>query len=149
MNTVNPFAETVAEAEDLLTALMNAGERLAQAIATERIARARAQDAKETLGAAEAELVLEAEALSQAGEGPLASIKAKTSKAYDYAVQTMLRSARQGDLARIAREADGLTIAADQAAIELQQAQTMFTATKYAAELKAAILTASAAPYRI
>lgn len=140
MNT-NPYLDTIAEAEDLLTSLHDAAKRLQTAIAAERITRSRAQDAKETLAAAEAEIVVEAETLAQAGEGPLAKI-AKTSKAYQYALDNMLHQARQTNLNHLYRDANRAIIEADNAAIELAQAQAMFSAMKHAAELKAAILKA-------
>ncbi len=141
----NPYAETIREAEDLLTSLQDAAKRLSTAIAAERIIKSRAQDAKETLAAAEAEIVVEAEALAAAGEGPLVTdgkAIAKTSKAYQYALDNMLYQARQGALSHLYRDANRAAIEADNAAIELAQAQTFFTALKYSAELKAAVLRA-------
>lgn|SRR5690606_28911139 len=140
MNT-NPYLDTIQEAEDLLTSLHDAAKRLEAAIAADRITRSRAQDAKETLAAAEAEIVVEAETLAQAGEGPLAKI-AKTSKAYTYALDNLLHQARQTNLSHLYRDANRAAIEADNAAIELAQAQAMFSAMKHAAELKAAILKA-------
>lgn len=138
----NPYIETIQEAEDLLTSLQDAAKRLSTAIAAERIIKSRAQDAKETLAAAEAELIYEEEMLAQAGEGSLKGI-AKTSKTYGYALDHLLNTARQTTLNHLYRDANRLAVEADNAAIELAQAQTFFVALKYGAELKAAILKAT------
>lgn len=144
--TTNPLNTTIGEAEELITNLHDAARRLQNAIQLERVARARAQDAKETLSASEAELIHEATLLAQAKEGPLSGI-ATTSKAYGYAIEKLLSEARQTNLSALYHDANRLAIEADNAAIELEQAKVQFSACKHVADLKAAILSGMTGRY--
>lgn len=138
----HPLAALLAQATQLLDELHRAAARVENALAVEAIARARAKDAQETLDAAEAELVLEAVVLADAGDGALKGI-AKTSKAYTYAIDNLLAQARAGALAHLADDARRLKIAADGAKSELDQAQARFSAVKHAADLAGNILRAA------
>lgn len=142
----NPLLATIDASEDLLVSLDNAARRLERAIAADAIAKAAATDAKETLAAQEAETVVELAALSDAGEGPLTGI-AKTSKAWQYALDKALADARRGELRQAAAIADQASVTAMNANIELQAAQTQFRACLAAAELRTAILTGRTKSY--
>lgn len=139
--TTNPLAQAIEESEEVIDSLRKAADRLSHAIQMAAVAKARAQDAKESLSAAEAELVYEAQMLAQAKEGPLAGL-ATSSKGYSYALDKLLSEARQAGLSGLYNEANRYAIEADRAAIELQQAQTMFSALKHIADLKGSILRA-------
>lgn len=137
----NPLLQTISAGEDLLVSLDNAARRLERAIADDAIAKAAASDAKESLGAQEAEYVVELTTLADAGEGPLQGI-AKTSKAYAYALDNALAVARRNGngLSEHARNAERAAVNAMNASIALQQAQAQFRACIAAAELRTAIL---------
>lgn len=136
----NPLLDTIEASDDLLKRLDDACFKLQQAIAVERNARARSQDAKETLEAAEAGLAAEWDMSGQAGEGPLAS-KARTSKAYDLALKAALyQERRTGTLRDLARDADRLSIEAMNASITLDQCQAQFKGCIAAADLTRAVL---------
>lgn len=136
----NPLLAAIEAGEDLLVSLDNAVRRLERAIAADAIAKAAATDAKETLAAQEAETVVELAALADAGEGPLTGI-ARTSKAWQYALDKALADARRGELRQAAAIADQASVTAMNANIELQAAQTQFRGCLAAAELRTAILT--------
>lgn len=145
MNFSNPFGVVIDDAENILTALGSAARRLEAAIENEAIARAQARDAAETLAAAVDEAVLVEVMLAQSKEGPLAGI-ATTSDAYKVAFRARVQAHTTGpELAHLHGDANRLRIAADNAKIELDQAQVQFAACKHAADLKAQILRASIA----
>lgn len=145
--TIHPFQTTIDEAEELIQRLNEAAHRLSVAIEEEKVSRAIAQDARESLEAAEAEIITENVMFAQAGEGPLAGI-AKTSKAYQYAIDNMLAGARAGALAGLYHDKNRYALAYQNAQIELERAQVHFSACKRAADLKAAILNGHSHGYR-
>lgn len=138
----SPLVATIEQAEDLLTNLRDSAALLQEAIERDAVARARAKDAAETLDAAEAELVTEAVALADLGDGALKGL-ARTSKAFQYAVDNLLHTARQTTLAHLYRDTQRLRLEADNARMALDRAQVHFTALRYACDLKAQILKAA------
>lgn len=136
----NPLIKSIEEADELLKRLDDACFRLQQAIADERNARARSQDAKEALEAAEAEIAAEWDVLGQGDAGPLAN-KARTSKAYDLALKAALYQERtNGSLRDLARDANRLSVEAMNASIIHEQCQAQFKGCIAAAELTRAVL---------
>jgi hypothetical protein len=135
----NPLLGTIEASEELLTTLDNAAQRLERALAAAAIAKAAERDAKETLAMHEAEHVVEWTGLAEVGEGPLVGV-AKTSKAYQYALDNALAAARRNGLKQAAAVAYQASVTAMNAEIELQSAQTQFRACLAAADLRTAIL---------
>lgn len=76
------------------------------------------------------------------GEGQLKGI-AKTSKAYQCAINAVVARTRADQFASEHADARRLRIAADNARMELDKAQTLYSAIKHAVDLKAMILRAS------
>lgn len=140
---VNPLNPTLEEAEQLLEELRQAADTLAGAVELEAVARARAKDAAETLDAAVNDILLTDILLADtAKEGALAGI-AKTSKAYDIALNARRAALCGGQLAHLAGDAARLRMEADGARMTLDKAQAQFSAVKHACDLKAMILRAS------
>lgn len=130
---------TIHEGENIISALYADAAALCEAVEADVTARRMLKEAETDLTAIEAGIVAEANIAAQAKEGPLAGI-ATTSKAYTAAVEVLLgQSARRHNVRMIVAR---LQTDADNAAIAREQASIRFSATKHAAELKAAIIRA-------
>lgn len=138
----HPLQHDISIAQDMIDALTTAAETLADAIASEKYARQAAQEAKNALAAAEAELIADEVVASLAGEGALAGI-ARTSKAYDAALDALKVRGYRNGLAACAMEATDAQRVAVNASIAFDQATVRFSALRHASELQAAILRAA------
>ena len=136
---------TIQEGEDIITALHTAAADLCNAVESETVLRRMLKEAEADLTAAEGEMVTEANIAAQGKEGPLSGI-ATTSKAYTYALESLLANARNNGHAvgGAYRQVQRLRVDADNAAVAKEQASIRFSATKHAADLKAAIIRAIA-----
>lgn len=134
----------IRDAEGLVNQLSVSAARLGAAIEEDIMTKRQLTEANKALAAAESEIIMEAEYASQDKTGPLAGI-AKTSKAYGYALDTLLSQERANGSAvgYHAKEVRRLEVAADNAAIEREQAAVQFSAVRHAADLMAAILKAA------
>ena len=134
----------IQDAQGILDQLPAAAARLGAAIEDDIMTKRQLSEANKALASAEAEVVMEAEYASQDKAGPLAGV-AKTSKAYGYALDTLLTKERANGSAigYAAKELRRLEAVADNAAIEREQATVQFSAVRHAADLMAAILKAA------
>lgn len=140
----NPLATTINDAENIIAQLRTASDELAYAIAEAATWQSRCREAQDLYDAAETEHLAEVILLAQVKEGPLAGI-ATSSKAYDLVLTNLKNSLRHpsGQLATLWRNVDTVRRNTDSAKVQLEQAQTRFTALRRVAELKANILKAS------
>lgn len=136
---------TIHEGENIINALIAAAAELAAAIETETVVRRMLKEAEVDMSSAESEIIAEATVEAQAKEGPLAGI-AVTSKAYSHALEVLLSKHRNNghELGAIWQQVQRLRNDADNASIAREQAAVKFSATKHAADLKAAIIRAMA-----
>lgn len=140
---INPLAETVRQAEQIIADLDGASDELQTCIADERTWFSRMKEAESTYESLEIEITSEAIIAAQIKEGPLANI-ATTSKAYDIALLRVKVDARNGALAQQWRSYNQIKRSYEAAQIDLSRAETRFVALRKIAELKTQILRASA-----
>lgn len=126
------------EAQEIIQRLDAATTRLNVAIAAHTEAQAKLRDAEKLLAAGESEIVFD-EGINP--DGKLKGI-ATTSKMYGHALETLTWRAKQygGPLFDRAVDARHAAAQADAAATELAQAQNLYSALKYMADLKGKIL---------
>lgn len=128
---------------DVLTALEDAAQRLQAALEGDIQAKRLLRDLEAALGAAEAERVAEAVILAKVSkEGPLAAV-AQSSPAFLAARDALIAEAHRGDLADLAAEVAKARREADDAQLERERAAVLFSALKYAANLRTAMLNAA------
>lgn len=141
--TANPLADSIADAERILSDLRAAADRLQTAIADERDAYGRLQDMREMYDGAEAEYMAEyAVDAATAKSGPLAGIPV-SSDGYKFAVTSLRAKLRADLLADMWQDLDARRLQYEQAQSERQQAEADFSALKAMAALKTAVLQAS------
>lgn len=136
----SPYTTTLADAQSIIDRLDDVSQRLCIAIAANNKAQADLRDAQQFLAAGEAEVIFE-EGIK--ADGALKGI-ATTSKLYANALEALVsREKKYGNsLFDRSLEARNAQMAADAAATELAQAQTLFSALKHMADLKGNILAA-------
>lgn len=136
---------TIDEGESIINGLQTAAAELCSAIEAETAIRRMLKEAEADLSAAESEVITEATIAAQGKDGPLAGI-ATTSKAYGYALETLVSQHRNNGhgVGAAWRQVQRLRVDADNAAVLREQSSVRFSAYKHAADLKAAIIRAMA-----
>lgn len=122
--------------------LTKATEELCDAIEQEASAKQVLRDAEAALKGAEAEVVFSAALEAQEKRGPLANL-ATTSKAYTAAIDALTWQASKTTIKPVADSARAARVAMDTASARREQAQAVYTAVKYQAQLYAALLQAT------
>jgi hypothetical protein len=135
--TVRDIQEHVDNALRLLDTLEEAARELTDAIGEEAGVKARYREANDYAKLQDALCVVAAEAESAEKRGPLAGI-AKTSKAYDYALQVVLEEGRKGK--QVFGDVADLRGALEAAEARREQAATKFSAVKAASGLMSHVL---------
>jgi hypothetical protein len=131
----------IGESEELVHQLLAQADELAAAIEAEVTTKRQLRDAEQALSEAEAGYVVEAEMQAQEKKGRLAGI-AKSSAAYKAACETLIAEAHRNGLHGQHAQVTELRQAADSAQIAREQHAARFTALKYVAELRTAMLNA-------
>lgn len=139
---MNPLAETIRDAENIVGQLCSAAEELETFIADERTWFARLREAQDAYESLENEIVSEAVIAAQLKEGPLAGIAA-SSKAYDIVLMRVRLEARNGSLAAQWKVVNERRRSYEAAQIDLMRAEARMKAFLRIAELKNGILRAS------
>lgn len=134
--------QLVEDAQRLLGTLQRTGMELSDAIGEETGVKARYREAADYAKLQDALCVVDAEAAAAEKLGPLAGI-AKTSKAYDYALQVVLDEGRKGK--QLFSDVADLRSEMEQAEARREQAATKFSAAKAASNLMGHILEICAA----
>ena len=132
----------LAECEDILAHLGALSVDLADAIERDIDAKRWVKQADEELAGAEAEIIAEAAIKAKLGdkESPLAGL-AVTSKPYAAALDAIIaQERRDGRLAALWTDAQQYRRLADDAAMQRERLAVRFSATKHAADLRAAML---------
>ena len=136
--------QLLTDCENILTHLEDVTADLVVAIDADILAKRALRDAERLLSDAESELVTDAAMRAKVEKaGPL-SHAAQSSPAYKQAVDAMLADARRGVLANHWTNAERARYAADDAQARREQIATAYSATKHAANLRAAMLNAIA-----
>lgn len=138
----NPLNATIEDAESIIAQLRTASDELEAAIADERQWHSNYRDALEAYETAETEELAEVVVMAQQKEGPLGGI-ATTSKAYDIALTKLKNELRKGILAHLWSKAERIRRSYEQSQVELQQAETRFTALRKICDVKTQVLRAS------
>ena len=121
----------------LLDTLQRASTELSDAIGEEAGVKARYREAADYAKLQDALCVVDAEAAAADKQGPLAGI-AKTSKAYDYALQVVIDEGRKGK--QLFSDVADLRAEVEAAEARREQAATKFSAAKAASNLLGHIL---------
>ena len=132
----------LADCEDLLANMDGLSHDLADAIERDIDAKRAAKWADDQLAAAEAEIIAEVAIKTKLGdkESPLAGL-AVTSKPYAAALDAVIaQERREGRLAALWADVQANRAAADDAAMLRERLAVRFSATKHAADLRAAML---------
>lgn len=138
----NPLNATIEDAESIIAQLRTASDALEAAIADERQWHSNYRDALDSYETAETEELAEVVVMAQQKEGPLGGIAA-TSKAYDIALTKLKNELRKGILAHLWSKAERIRRSYEQSQVELQQAETRFTALRKICDVKTQVLRAS------
>lgn len=141
-NVQNPLATTIKESESIIQQLQQFSELLENAINEARENQGFYRDALDAYTMAETEELYEVVMMAQQKEGPLAGL-ATSSEAYKIAMSHLKNNLRMGILAHFWQDAERYRQAHEMTQVELEQANTRFSALRRIAELKAQILRAS------
>lgn len=143
MNTnyrTGPYVSTTQEAQEIIARLDDATTRLMAAIAINGDAQTKLREAKDALASAEAQAIFRENMRSDNAFKGIAT----TSKMYGHAIEAFLAGEKEpsGRLSIEAEELNKALRAAEAAATQLAQAQTLYGALKHIADLKGHILAA-------
>lgn len=141
-NIQNPLAKTIAESEEIIARLAEASQRLEAAMADEQLFAGRVKGAKQAYEDAEYEHLSEVVVAGAVKEGVLAGI-AQSSKSHDIVCNGIRAELRRTKLEYAWQNLEHLRQSYEAAQSERQQAETLFSALRNAAKLKAAILQAA------
>jgi hypothetical protein len=133
------FEPLIEDGERIINQLMTQVDAVQASIERVKRARQMARECQEQLEMAEAEHVAAALALAETGSGPLQGI-AKTSKAYQFALDNMLAQARQHSLRMEAEAAQTAQMELVNAEIVYDQEMARFSALRHAADLLASMI---------
>lgn len=139
----NPLAETIREGEEIIAYIQAASVELEEAIQREHEVYVYYKDALDSYEVAEYEELSECVMMAQSKKGPLGGIPV-SGKGYDIALTKLKNDLRSGALAHLWLKAESHRRDHKRAQVELEQAQTRFTALRKVADLKTQVLRASA-----
>lgn len=133
------YQPLIDDGERIINQLMITMENYMLSIERVKRARATAKYCADDLARMESEHVAEMIVQAELGNGPLAGI-AKTSKAYQFALDNVLAKARRNGLKHYADLAQDAQLELVDAEISYEQEAARFSALKHAADLQAAMI---------